>query len=479
MKGKCPHLFGHKPNMKIFNTMTRKKDEFIPLNDGKVGMYVCGSTVYDFIHIGNARPMVVFDTLRRYLEYSGYEVTYIQNFTDIDDKMINRANQSGITVKELGDRFIKEFYIDAEGLGIKPATVNPRATEHINEIIDIISGLEKKGFAYNVDGDVYFDTQKFAGYGRLCGQNLDDLNIGARIDVNNTKKNPMDFALWKSKKEGEPYWNSPWGEGRPGWHIECSAMSMKYLGETFDIHAGGLDLIFPHHENEIAQSECCTGKTFARYWMHNGYIQVNGEKMSKSLGNFVTVRQVSEKYDLEVLRLFILQVQYRNPINYTDDSILAAKNALDRLYNAKFNFEQIIASNTNDKSQLDSEWKNTIDQYRNEFIAKMDDDLNTADAVSVIFDLVKEINTKINTSSSSADASYALDMLTELAGVLGILQRRKNNNSIDSEIEELIEQRQNARKNKNWAEADRIRDELKAKGIILEDTKDGVRWKRC
>ena len=464
--------------MKIFNTMTRRKDDFIPLSEGKVGIYVCGSTVYDFIHIGNARPMVVFDTLRRYFEYLGYEVTYIQNFTDIDDKMIKRANESGITVKQLGDRFIKEFYTDANGLGIMPASVNPRATEHIQEIINIISTLEEKGFAYNVDGDVYFDTQKFSSYGRLCGQNLDDLNMGARIDVNNVKKNPMDFALWKSKKEGEPYWESPWGEGRPGWHIECSAMSMKYLGPTFDIHAGGLDLIFPHHENEIAQSECCTGKQFARYWMHNGYIQINGEKMSKSLGNFITVRQVSEKYDLEVLRMFLLQVQYRNPINYTDDAILATKNALDRLYNLKFRLEQIISAKKDDASENDPEWQSALDKYRTAFIAKMDDDLNTADALSVIFDLVREINTSINDDFSSAKAKAALNMLTELTGVLGLLKRRTNDTSIDSEIEELIAQRQAARKNKNWAEADRIRDLLKSKGIILEDTKDGVHWKK-
>ena len=464
--------------MKIFNTMTRRKDDFIPLSEGKVGIYVCGSTVYDFIHIGNARPMVVFDTLRRYFEYLGYEVTYIQNFTDIDDKMIKRANESGITVKQLGDRFIKEFYTDANGLGIMPASVNPRATEHIQEIINIISTLEEKGFAYNVDGDVYFDTQKFSSYGRLCGQNLDDLNMGARIDVNNVKKNPMDFALWKSKKEGEPYWESPWGEGRPGWHIECSAMSMKYLGPTFDIHAGGLDLIFPHHENEIAQSECCTGKQFARYWMHNGYIQINGEKMSKSLGNFITVRQVSEKYDLEVLRMFLLQVQYRNPINYTDDAILATKNALDRLYNLKFRLEQIISEKKDDASENDSEWQSALDKYRTAFIAKMDDDLNTADALAVIFDHVREINTSINDDFSSSKAKAALNMLTELTGVLGLLKRRTNDTSIDSEIEELIAQRQAARKNKNWAEADRIRDLLKSKGIILEDTKDGVHWKK-
>ena len=374
--------------MKIFNTMTRKKEDFIPVKEGKASIYVCGSTVYDFIHIGNARPMVVFDTLRRYLAYRGLEVTYVQNFTDIDDKMIRRANESGITVKELGDRFINEFYTDAKGLGILPATVNPRATEHIGEIIDLIKGLENKGHAYDVDGDVYFDTESFPGYGRLCGQNLDDLNLGARIDVNSVKKNPMDFALWKSKKEGEPYWESPWGEGRPGWHIECSAMSMKYLGETFDIHAGGLDLIFPHHENEIAQSECCTGHKFAKYWMHNGYIQVNGEKMSKSLGNFVTVRQVSQKYDLEVLRMFILQVQYRNPINYTDDAIAGTKNALDRLYNAKLMLEQLINAKKGDASELNPEWKKKLDAYRDTFNSKMDDDLNTADAISTIFDLV-------------------------------------------------------------------------------------------
>ena len=464
--------------MKIFNTMTRKKEDFIPVKEGKASIYVCGSTVYDFIHIGNARPMVVFDTLRRYLAYRGLEVTYVQNFTDIDDKMIRRANESGITVKELGDRFINEFYTDAKGLGILPATVNPRATEHIGEIIDLIKGLENKGHAYDVDGDVYFDTESFPGYGRLCGQNLDDLNLGARIDVNSVKKNPMDFALWKSKKEGEPYWESPWGEGRPGWHIECSAMSMKYLGETFDIHAGGLDLIFPHHENEIAQSECCTGHKFAKYWMHNGYIQVNGEKMSKSLGNFVTVRQVSQKYDLEVLRMFILQVQYRNPINYTDDAIAGTKNALDRLYNAKLMLEQLINAKKGDASELNPEWKKKLDAYRDTFNSKMDDDLNTADAISTIFDLVKDINVNINSEATSADAKYALDMLVELTGVLGLLTRRDDNAALDAEVEDLIAQRQAARKSKNWAEADRIRDLLKDMGIAIEDTREGIRWKR-
>ncbi len=465
--------------MKIFNTMTRKKDEFVPFKDGKASIYVCGSTVYDFIHIGNARPMVVFDTLRRYLEYIGYEVTYIQNFTDIDDKMIKRANESGITVKELGDRFIEEFYRDANGLGIMKASCNPRATEHIGEIINIISTLEEKGYAYNVDGDVYFDTQKFSGYGRLCGQNLEDLNLGARIDVNNVKKNPMDFALWKSKKEGEPFWQSPWGDGRPGWHIECSAMSMKYLGDTFDIHAGGLDLIFPHHENEIAQSECCTGKKFARYWMHNGYIQVNGEKMSKSLGNFVTVRQVSEKYDLEVLRLFILQVQYRNPINYTDDAIAATKSALDRLYNAKFHLEQLIKEKSDDNSPANEDLVAKLNEYREIFKAKMDDDLNTADAVSTIFDLVKDININVTENSSRADAEVALAILVELTGVLGILTRaNESNDDLAAEVEALIAKRQEARKSKNWAEADKIRDQLKDMGIVLEDTKEGVRWKK-
>ncbi|MBE5817532.1 MAG: cysteine--tRNA ligase [Clostridiales bacterium] len=464
--------------MKIFNTMTRKKEDFIPVKDGKASIYVCGSTVYDFIHIGNARPMVVFDTLRRYLAYRGYDVTYVQNFTDIDDKMIRRANESGITVKELGDRFINEFYTDAKGLGILPASVNPRATEHINEIIDLVKNLEDKGHAYNVDGDVYFDTESFPGYGRLCGQNLDDLNLGARIDVNSVKKNPMDFALWKSKKEGEPYWESPWGQGRPGWHIECSAMSMKYLGETFDIHAGGLDLIFPHHENEIAQSECCTGHKFAKYWMHNGYIQVNGEKMSKSLGNFVTVRQVSQKYDLEVLRMFILQVQYRNPINYTDDAIAGTKNALDRLYNAKLMLEQLINAKSGDNSELNPDWKAKLDAYRDTFNSKMDDDLNTADAISTIFDLVKDINVNVNSDSTAADAKYALDMLVELTGVLGLLTRRNDNTALDAEVEELIAQRQAARKSKNWAEADRIRDLLKDMGIVIEDTREGIRWKR-
>lgn len=462
--------------MKIFNTMTRKKEEFTPLVPGKVSMYVCGSTVYNFIHIGNARPLVVFDTLRRYFEYLGYDVSFVQNFTDIDDKMIRRAQEEGTTVKELGDRFIKEFYTDAEGLGIEKATCNPRATEHIADIIHLIEVLENKGYAYNVDGDVYFDVAKFSEYGRLCGQNLEDLSMGARIDVNTVKHNPMDFALWKKKKEGEPAWQSPWGEGRPGWHIECSAMSMKYLGPTFDIHAGGLDLIFPHHENEIAQSQCATGKPFARYWMHNGYIQVNGEKMSKSLGNFVTVRDVSKQYDLEVLRLFILQVHYRNPVNFTQEAIQASKNALDRLYNAKIRLEEFLAENK-DQSPADAAWLEKLNQYREQFKAKMDDDLNTADAISVIFDMVRDINTSVDAQSPKGNIQAALDMLVELTGVLGLLGRR-NNNDIDEEIEALIAQRQAARSQKNWAESDRIRDLLKEKGILLEDTKEGVRWKK-
>lgn len=456
--------------------MTRKKEEFTPLVPGKVSMYVCGSTVYNFIHIGNARPLVVFDTLRRYFEYLGYEVSFVQNFTDIDDKMIRRAQEEGTTVKELGDRFIKEFYTDAEGLGIEKATCNPRATEHIADIIHLIEVLENKGYAYNVDGDVYFDVAKFSEYGRLCGQNLEDLSMGARIDVNTVKHNPMDFALWKKKKEGEPAWQSPWGEGRPGWHIECSAMSMKYLGPTFDIHAGGLDLIFPHHENEIAQSQCATGKPFARYWMHNGYIQVNGEKMSKSLGNFVTVRDVSKQYDLEVLRLFILQVHYRNPVNFTQEAIQASKNALDRLYNAKIRLEEFFAENK-DQSPADAAWLEKLNQYREQFKAKMDDDLNTADAISVIFDMVRDINTSVDAQSPKGNIQAALDMLLELTGVLGLLGRR-NNNDIDEEIEALIAQRQAARSQKNWAESDRIRDLLKEKGILLEDTKEGVRWKK-
>lgn len=462
--------------MKIFNTMTRKKEVFTPLVPKKVSMYVCGSTVYNFIHIGNARPLVVFDTLRRYFEYLGYEVSFVQNFTDIDDKMIRRAQEEGTTVKELGDRFIKEFYTDAEGLGIEKATCNPRATEHIADIIHLIEVLESKGYAYNVDGDVYFDVAKFSEYGRLCGQNLEDLEMGARIDVNSVKHNPMDFALWKKKKEGEPSWQSPWGEGRPGWHIECSAMSMKYLGPTFDIHAGGLDLIFPHHENEIAQSQCATGKPFARYWMHNGYIQVNGEKMSKSLGNFVTVRDVSKQYDLEVLRLFILQVHYRNPVNFTQEAIQASKNALDRLYNAKIRLEEFLAENR-EQSTADAAWLEKLNQYREQFKAKMDDDLNTADAISVIFDMVRDINTSIDAQSPKGNIQAALDTLVELTGVLGLLKRR-NDNDIDAEIEALIAQRQAARTQKNWAESDRIRDLLKEKGILLEDTKEGVRWKK-
>ncbi|MBE5816695.1 MAG: cysteine--tRNA ligase [Clostridiales bacterium] len=464
--------------MKIFNTMTRKKEEFIPITPNKVGIYVCGATVYNYFHIGNARPMVVFDTLRRYFEYKGYEVTYVQNFTDIDDKMIRRANEEGITVKELGDKYINEFFVDSTSLNVKKASVHPRATEHIDEIIALISGLVEKGIAYQAGNDVYYDVTKFSGYGKLCGQNLEDLDLGNRIDVDDIKRNPMDFALWKGKKEGEPYWESPWGEGRPGWHIECSAMSMKYLGESFDIHAGGQDLIFPHHENEIAQSEGCTGHVFAKYWMHNGFINVDNQKMSKSLGNFFTMREISEHYDSEVARLFLLSVQYRNPINFSDKIMEDNKNALERLYNSKRLLKDYIGDKTAE-GDVSAQWAEKLNGFRATFEEKMDDDLNTADAISVMFDLVREINIAVAGNMPIADAKAAYGLLMELAGVLGILYKEDAEISEDDEITALIEERTQARKSKNWARADEIRDILKEKGIVLEDTPQGVRWKRA
>ena len=464
--------------MKIFNTMTRKKEEFIPINPNKVGIYVCGATVYNYFHIGNARPMVVFDTLRRYFEYKGYEVTYVQNFTDIDDKMIRRANEEGITVKELGDKYINEFFVDSTSLNVKKASVHPRATEHIDEIIALISGLVEKGIAYQAGNDVYYDVTKFSSYGKLCGQNLEDLDLGNRIDVDDIKRNPMDFALWKGKKEGEPYWESPWGEGRPGWHIECSAMSMKYLGESFDIHAGGQDLIFPHHENEIAQSEGCTGHVFAKYWMHNGFINVDNQKMSKSLGNFFTMREISEHYDSEVARLFLLSVQYRNPINFSDKIMEDIKNALERLYNSKRLLKEYIADKASE-GDVSAQWAEKLNGFRAAFEEKMDDDLNTADAISVLFDLVREINIAVAANMPVSDAKAAFELLMELAGVLGILYKEDNEISEDEEITALIEERTQARKSKNWARADEIRDILKEKGIVLEDTPQGVRWKRA
>ncbi|HHY77030.1 MAG TPA: cysteine--tRNA ligase [Clostridiales bacterium] len=463
--------------MKIYNTMTRKKEEFVPLVPGEVKMYSCGPTVYNYFHIGNARPFIIFDILRNYLEYKGYKVTFVQNFTDVDDKIIRRAKEEGVTEKEVADKYIEEYFKDAEGLGIKRANYHPRVTEMIPDIIEVIKKIMDRGFAYVVDGDVYFDTQKYKEYGKLSKQNMEELEAGARIEVGEQKKHPMDFALWKKQKPGEPAWDSPWGPGRPGWHIECSAMAMKYLGETIDIHSGGQDLIFPHHENEIAQSEAATGKPFARYWMHNGFININNEKMSKSAGNFFTVRDISKLYDLEVVRLFMISSHYRSPINFSKDLLDSTKNSLERLYIAKNNLLHLMA-NAEDKEENedDKAFRNRLSTYRDRFIEAMDDDLNTADAVAVIFDLVRDINSNINESSSKSLIKAAYDMFTELTGILRIVNKEEE--KLDDEIERLIEERQKARKEKNWALADKIRDDLKKRGIILEDTPQGVKWRR-
>mgnify|MGYP003291453984 CR=1 FL=1 len=463
--------------MKIYNTLTRQKEEFVPLVPGEVKMYSCGPTVYNYFHIGNARPFIIFDTMRRYLEYNGYKVTFVQNFTDIDDKMINKANDEGITVKELGERFIEEYFKDADALGISRASVHPKATENIDSIINIVKKLEDNGYAYNVDGDVYFSTKKFNEYGKLSHQPLDELEAGARINVNESKEDPMDFALWKKQKPGEPAWESPWGMGRPGWHIECSAMANKYLGETIDIHSGGQDLIFPHHENEIAQSECANCKPFARYWMHNGYINVDNKKMSKSLGNFFTVRDVLKEFEGEVIRFFMLSAHYRSPINFSKELIEQAKTGLERLYTCVNNLE-FLKQNSNG-NELSDKVNDMTTKYKADFCEAMDDDLNTGLAIATLFDLVRDINTEFTSTSvqSIADIDKCINLLKELGGVLGILQKSETE-SIDAEIEELIEKRQEARKNKNFALADEIRDNLKAQGIVLEDTPNGVKWKR-
>ncbi|MBR1585213.1 MAG: cysteine--tRNA ligase [Clostridia bacterium] len=459
--------------MLIYNSQTRKKEEFVPITPGKVGIYACGPTVYDYFHIGNARPFITFDVLRRYFEHRGYQVTFVQNFTDIDDKMIRRANEEGITVKELGDRFIDEYYKDAKALGIRPATVHPRATEHIGEIIHLVKTLQDKGYAYEVNGDVYFDTKKDPGYGKLSGQNLDDLEAGARIDVDDVKKNPADFALWKAKKPNEPAWKSPWGEGRPGWHIECSAMSMKYLGETFDIHAGGKDLLFPHHENEVAQSECATGKPFAHYWMHNGFINIDNEKMSKSLGNFFTVRDILKEYDPEDVRMFMLSAHYRSPINFSREMVAQAHASLQRLYTARDQMAFLLKSaqdrplNPDEEALLDR-----VAQAAQRFDEAMDDDLNTADALSAIFELVKDANVCLTAASAKAAIEKTLSTLNELTDVLGLLAK-KADEGLPADIQALADARAQARKEKNWARSDELRDALKAAGYLVEDTKQG------
>lgn len=464
--------------MKVYNTLTRKKEELVPITPDEIKMYACGPTVYNYIHIGNARPLCIFDILRRYLEYRGYNVKFVQNFTDIDDKIIRRANEEHVDFSEISERYIKEFWTDADGLNVRHATINPKATENIDAIIQIISTLIEKGYAYEAQGDVYFSTEKFKDYGKLSHQPLEDLEAGARIMVGEVKREPMDFAVWKAAKPGEPAWDSPWGKGRPGWHIECSAMNWRYLGDTIDIHCGGQDLIFPHHENEIAQSECFTGKPFAHYWMHNGYINVDNVKMSKSLGNFFTVRDVAEKYGYEPIRYLLISAQYRSPINYSTDIIEQCIAALNRLYTCRDSLDFELknaadAEHDGDKAIIDG-----FNKYREQFIAAMDDDLNTADAIASIFELVRDINTNVvGKTPSKALVEGAIAMFDELTGVLGLVYNRKTE-TLDSDVEALIEARTNARKEKNWAEADRIRDQLKKMGIVLEDTAQGVKWHR-
>ena len=465
--------------MQIYNSQTRKKEEFVPLRPGKVGIYACGPTVYDYFHIGNARPFITFDVLRRYFEHLGYEVTFVQNFTDIDDKMINRANREGITVKELGDRFIAEYYKDAQALGIRPATVHPRATEHIGEIIRLVKTLQDKGYAYEVNGDVYFDVEKDKGYGKLSGQNLEDLEAGARIDVDDGKRNPADFALWKAQKPGEPAWDSPWGKGRPGWHIECSAMSMKYLGETFDIHCGGKDLLFPHHENEVAQSECATGKPFARYWMHNGFINIDNQKMSKSLGNFFTVRDILKEYDPEDVRMFMLSAQYRSPVNFSRDMMAQAHASLQRLYTARDQMHFLLQTARDIPLTADEEaLLSRVKESAARFDAAMDDDLNTADALGAIFEIVKDANVTLNGQSSRAAVEGALKGLTALTDVLGLLMK-KAEDALPAGIQALADERARARKEKNWKRSDELRDELLAAGYTVKDTPQGQQIARA
>ena len=462
--------------MKVYNTLTRRKEELKTIDEGEVKIYACGPTVYNYIHIGNARPICVFDTLRRYLEYRGYKVKYVQNFTDIDDKIIKKAIEENSDYKTVSEKYIEEFWTDAHGLNFREATVHPKATENIDEIINIIQTLVDKGFAYPVEnGDVYFRPKKFDEYGKLSHQPLEDLEAGARINIGELKKEPMDFALWKGAKPGEPYWESPWGKGRPGWHIECSAMAGRYLGKTIDIHCGGQDLIFPHHENEIAQSECCNGVPFANYWMHNGYINVDNVKMSKSLGNFFTVRDVAEKYGYEPIRYLMISSQYRSPINYSVDIIEQCKAALQRLYTCRDSLDFELANAGDSVPENAAEIKKQLDSRREQFIEAMDDDLNTADGIAAVFELVKDINVNVLNSNSKELIEYATALFDELTGVLGLVYNR-NNNNLDSEIEKLIELRTKARKEKNWAEADRIRDELKAQGIVLEDAPQGVKW---
>ena len=461
--------------MKVYNTLTRRKEEFIPIEEGKVKMYVCGPTVYNLFHIGNARTFIIFDTIRRYLEYRGYEVKFVQNFTDIDDKMIKKAKDTNTTVKELGDHYIMEYYKDADKLKIKRATVNPRATEYIKEMISFIEELIVKGLAYEMEGDVYYSTKSYKEYGKLSGQNLDDLQSGARIDVDERKKDPMDFALWKKAKPFEPSWKSSWGNGRPGWHIECSCMALNLLGETIDIHAGGTDLIFPHHENEIAQSEGRSGKTFAKYWLHGAFINVDNRKMSKSLNNFFTAREILEKYDTEVVRLFMISGHYRTQINFTMEVLDSAKASLDRMYNALNILNGYLKNEKQAITPEEEVLKQDLLAYKDRFIEKMDDDFNTADGISVIFELIRDVNVKINEHSSVELVKFVMSLLKDLGTPLGIMQNELGG-TLEEEVEELIKMRNEARKNRDFALSDKIRDDLTNRGIILEDTAQGVRW---
>ena len=472
--------------MKVYNTLTRKKEEFVPSEDNKVKMYVCGPTVYNLIHIGNARPMICFDTVRRYLEYKGYDVNYVSNFTDVDDKIIKKANEEGVSAEEISTRYIAECKKDMAGMNIKPATTHPLATQEIPGMIDMIQTLIDKGYAYEKNGTVYYRTRKFEGYGKLSKKNIDELEAGHRDDAHqlkvsgeDEKEDPLDFVLWKPKKEGEPYWESPWSEGRPGWHIECSVMSKKYLSDEIDIHAGGEDLIFPHHENEIAQSEAANGVPFSKYWMHNAFLNIDNKKMSKSLGNFFTVREISEEYDLQVLRFFMLNAHYRNPINFSRELMESAKNSLDRIITSVDNLKHLIANGRQgDMTEEEKELLDKTKEFYDKFDAAMDDDFNTADAISAVFELVKYVNSNSSSDNTTAYLTALKEKITTLTDVLGLIVDKKEE-MLDSEIDELIARRQQARKDKNFALADQIRDELLSKGIILEDTREGVRWKRA
>ena len=468
--------------IRIYNTLSKKKEDFVPLEEGKVRMYVCGPTVYNFIHIGNARPMIVFDTVRRYLEHKGYEVNFVSNFTDVDDKIIKKAIEEGVPAEEISQRYIAECKKDMEGMNIKPATTHQLATQEIGGMIEMISELIEKGYAYEKNGTVYYRTRKFAEYGKLSHKNLDDLQGGNRsllVSGEDEKEDPLDFVLWKPKKEGEPAWQSPWGEGRPGWHIECSVMSKKYLGEQIDIHGGGEDLIFPHHENEIAQSEACSGKCFSRYWMHNAFLNIDNRKMSKSLGNFFTVREIGEKYDLQVLRFFMLNAHYRSPLNFSADLMESSKNALERILTAVENLKYVAEhASLQEMTEEEVLKADEAKKFQENFDHAMDDDFNTADAIAAVFDLVKFANTNVAEGSSKAFADALRGKIQSLCDILGIITEKKAE-LLDADIEQLIEERQAARKAKNFARADEIRNELLEKGIVLEDTREGVKWKRA